>query len=37
VKIGQRAESKALHETLEYMEYAIAQIDDIEKSNQTGV
>jgi hypothetical protein len=29
VKIGQRAESKALHETLEYMEYAIAQIDNV--------
>ena len=30
VKIGQRAESTLLRETLEYMEYAIAQMDDVE-------
>jgi len=30
VKIGQRAEQKLLHETLEFIKYALAQIDNIE-------
>jgi len=30
VKIGQRAEQKLLHETLEFIKYALAQIDNID-------
>jgi len=30
VKIGQRAQQTALHETLEFMKYAVAQIDNVE-------
>ena len=29
-KIGQRAESSLLHETLEFIKYSIAQIDNVE-------